>query len=124
MDKIQLEGMVFYGFHGVNPAEQELGQRFVVDLEVERDLRTAGLSDDLEDTVSYSRMYRLVKEVMEGPSRKLLENLAEAIAQRILDSFDVESVRVGVKKPDVPIKGSVLSHAGVEISRKRGRGGL
>ena len=122
MDKIQLEGMVFYGFHGVSAAEQEMGQRFVVDLEVQRDLRTAGLSDDLQDTVSYTPMYRLVKEVMEGPSHKLLESLAETIAQRVLDSFDVDAVRVKVKKPEVPIKGSVLSHASVEIFRQRGAG--
>ena len=119
MDKIQLAGMVFYGFHGASLAEQELGQRFVVDLEVERDLRRAGLSDNLDDTVNYSPMYRLVREVMEGPSRKLLESLAGAIAQRILENLDVDSVRVTVKKPEVPIKGSVMSYAAVEVFRER-----
>jgi dihydroneopterin aldolase len=118
-DKIQLEGMVFYGYHGVNPEEQALGQRFVVDLEVERDLRAAGLSDDLRDTVNYSHLFRLVKEIMEGPSHKLLESLAEDIAQRVLDGFDVDSVRVRVKKPHAPMKGSILSHASVEIYRER-----
>ena len=122
-DKIQLEGLVFYGFHGISPAEQELGQRFVVDLEVQRDLRPAGLSDDPADTINYSRMYRLVKEIMEGPSRKLLENLAEAVAQGILENFDVASVRVKVKKPEVPMKGSILSHASVEIFREGGAAG-
>ena len=122
MDKIQLAGMVFYGFHGVSPAEQELGQRFVVDLEVQRDLRAAGLSDDPEDTVNYSRMFRLVKEIVEGPGRRLLESLAETIAQGILESFDVDSVRVSVKKPEVPMKGSILSHASVEIFRERSGG--
>ena len=118
-DKIQLKGMVFYGFHGVSPEERELGQRFVVDLEVERDLRAAGLSDDPQDTINYSRMYRLVKEVVEGPGRKLLENLAETIATGILENFEVDSVRVVVKKPEVPMKGSILSHASVEITRGR-----
>ena len=123
-DKIQLEGLVFYGFHGISPAEQELGQRFVVDLEVQRDLRPAGLSDDPADTINYSRMYRLVKEIMEGPSRKLLENLAESVAQGILENFEVAAVRVRVKKPEVPMKGSILSHASVEIFREHGSGGL
>ena len=118
-DKIQLQGMVFYGFHGISPAEQELGQRFVVDLDVQRDLRSAGASDDPEDTVNYSRMYRLVKEVMEGPSRKLLENLAETIAQGILEGFDVGAVRVKVKKPEVPMKGSILAYASVEVFRQQ-----
>ena len=119
-DSIRLAGMVFYGFHGIDPAEQELGQRFVVDLEVETDLRPAGRSDDPADTVNYSRMYRLVKETMEGPSHKLLESLAETIAAGILEGFAVDSVTVVVKKPEVPMKGSILSHASVEISRRRG----
>ena len=119
VDKIRLEGMVFYGFHGVNPAEQESGQRFVVDLEVRRDLQVAGASDDPADTINYSQFYRLVKEVVEGPSRKLLENLAETIAEGVLDGFDVDDVTVRVKKPEAPIKGSVLSYAGVEIFRDR-----
>ena len=111
--------MVFYGFHGANPAEREVGQRFVVDLEVHRDLCPAGLSDDLADTVSYTRFYELVKEILEGPSRNLLENIAETIAQRVLEGFEVEAVKVRVRKPEVPIKGSVLDHASVEVFRER-----
>ena len=122
MDKIQLEGMVFYAHHGVSLAERELGQRFVVDLEVERDTRAAGLSDDPEDTVNYARMYTLIREIMEGPSRNLLESLAEAIAGRVLGEFDVESARVRVRKPEVPLKGSILAHAGVEVLRRRDAG--
>ena len=118
-DKVRLEGVVFYGFHGVSKSEQELGQRFVVDLEVERDLGIAGCSDDINDTVSYVDLYKLVKEIMEGPSRHLLENIAETIAQRILDLHQVESVRIEIKKPEVPIKGSVLDHASVEILRRK-----
>ena len=121
-DKIQLKGMVFYGYHGVSPAEQELGQRFVVDLETQRELGVAGLSDDPEDTVNYSRMYRLVREIMEGPSRRLLESLAETIAQRVLADFDVDAITVRVKKPEVPMKGSILDYAAVEIFRERGAG--
>ena len=118
MDKIQLHRMVFYGSHGVSTAEKELGQRFVVDVEVHTDLRPAGLSDDLHDTINYSDLYRIVKEVMEGPSRNLLESLAETLARPILDNFNVDSVRINVRKPEVPIKGSILSHAGVEIIRQ------
>ncbi len=118
-DSIQLKGMVFYGYHGANPEEQKLGQRFVVDLEVRRDLRPAGLSDNLDDTVSYAALYRVVKEVVEGPSRNLLESVAETIAQRVLDGYDVDAVRVKVMKPEAPIKGSVLQHAAVEVFRER-----
>ena len=110
--------MVFYGFHGVVPAEQEVGQRFVVDVEVEKDLTVPGASDDIRDTLNYSRLYRAAKEIIEGPSRNLLENLAAAVAERVLE-YEVDSVRVKVKKPEVPIKGSVLSHAAVEVFRTK-----
>ena len=119
LDKIQLMGMVFYGYHGVAPAEQEIGQRFLVDLVVYRDLSQSGRSDDLHDTVSYSHLWRAVRQVIEGPPRKLLENVAEAVAKSILDGFDVDAVRITVKKPEVPMKGSILNHAAVEIFRER-----
>jgi dihydroneopterin aldolase len=61
----------------------------------------------------------MVKEIVEGRSRNLLENVAEAIAGGVLDQFDVDAVRVGVKKPEVPMKGSILDYAGVEIYRER-----
>lgn len=118
-DKILLEGMVFYGFHGASSAEQEVGQRFVVDLEIHRDLRRPGISDNLVDTVSYSKLFKLAKQVVEGPRRKLLEKVAETIAQRTLDEYPVDAVRVKVMKPEVPIKGSILAHAAVEIFRER-----
>ena len=118
-DMIELKGMVFYGFHGASAAEQEVGQRFVVDLEVRRDLSVAGRTDSLVDTVSYSRLYKVSKGVLEGERRKLLENVAEALAGLVLAEFDVESVMVRVKKPEVPMKGSILDYAAVEISRHR-----
>ena len=110
--------MTFYGFHGVNPAEKELGQRFVVDLDIFTDLTTAGRTDDLGDTVDYTEVYRAIEEIVEGPSRNLLENVAAAIAQRVLTNHDVEAVRVRLRKPEVPMKGSILTHAAVEIFRE------
>ena len=119
MDKIEVKGMVFYGFHGNSEAEQEVGQRFIVDLEVSKDLAPAGRSDDLDDTVSYTDLYKAVKEIVEGPARKLLESVAADIADAVLKNFDVEAVRIAVRKPEAPIKGSILSHAGVEVVRHR-----
>ena len=119
-DRIFLKGMVFYGYHGATPQEKELGQPFVVDLELEVDLKAPGASDDLRDTVDYSRVYRAVKETVEGPSRNLLESLAEEVAQELLRTFSLDGVRVRVTKPHVPIKGAVLEGAGVEIHRRHG----
>jgi dihydroneopterin aldolase len=120
MDKIRLSGMRFYAFHGASPEERALGGPFSVDLEVEADLRRAGQSDDLGDTVNYTHLYRAVREVMEGTRRNLLEALAEAIAARLLSEFPVASTRVRVSKLAPPIKGAVLAEASVEVYRQRG----
>ncbi len=118
-DKILLESMTFYGYHGVDPAEKELGQRFIVDVEITRDLRVPGESDDLADTINYAEVFRAVREVMEGPSRDLIESVAETIAGKLLDAFETPSVRVKVMKPEAPIKGAMMRHAAVEIVRTR-----
>ena len=118
-DRIVLEGMRFYGFHGVNPEERVLGQEYLVDLAVEMDLGPAGVSDRLEDTISYAHIYRAVRDVMEGEPRNLLEAAAQSIADRLLAEFPVDSVSVSVKKPHPPIRGSVIENATVEIYRRR-----
>ncbi len=116
-DRIILEGMQFYGFHGVNAEERALGQSYIVDLTVELDLTGPGASDRLEETVSYAHLYRTVQEVLEGRSRNLLEATAHGIALKILAEFPVDGVHVRVKKPRPPIRGSVIDNASVEIYR-------
>jgi dihydroneopterin aldolase len=118
-DRIILEGMQFYGFHGANPEERALGQSYMVDLVVELDLRKAGASDSLEDTVSYPQLYRTVQHVLEGESKNLLEATAQAIANKVLADFPVQAVHVSLKKPRPPIRGSVIDNAAVEIYRVR-----
>jgi len=122
-DEILLEGMHFYAYHGVNPEERSLGQRFMVDVILAVDLRPAGQSDHLDDTVSYSAVYKLVRRIVEGEPRNLIEAVAESIASHILESFPpVEHVTVTVRKPEVPMKGSMLDAAGVRLSRSRSDG--
>ncbi len=124
-DKILLEGMEFYAYHGVNESEKTQGQRFIVDVEMTADLSRASETDDLEDTVNYSHVFRSIKEIVEGPSRDLIEAVAGEIAGRVLRDFPVEQIRVKVGKPDVPLKGAKLKGAAVEITRRRdpGHGG-
>ncbi len=118
-DRIMLQGMQFYGYHGVNPEERVLGQRYVVDLTADLDLSRAGQSDRLEDTVSYSHIYRTVRAVMEGEPRNLLESAAQAIADRLLAEFPLDAVSVTVKKPNPPVRGSSIELAAVQIYRTR-----
>lgn len=119
-DEILLEGMRFYAYHGVNPEERSLGQRFTVDVALAVDLRRAGKSDDLAATVSYSDVYKLVRRIVEGKPRNLLEAVAEATAAAILAEFpQSEQVTVTVRKPEAPLKGAMLDAAAVRITRAR-----
>jgi dihydroneopterin aldolase len=122
-DRVFLEGMIFYAYHGVNPEENALGQRFIVDVALSRDLRAAGTSDDLAQTTSYSAVYKLVRAEVESGPYRLIETVAERIAARVLDAHPaVEAVVVRIRKPDVPIKGSIFAAdgaVGIEIRRTR-----
>lgn len=117
-DKIVLRNMVFYGYHGVFPAEKELGQRFEVDVELVTDLSRAAQADDLDaGVINYVDVYTLVKEIVEEREFNLIEALAETIAQEILSAHDVDEVTVRVRKPEVAI-GGVLDCVEVEIVRR------
>jgi 7,8-dihydroneopterin aldolase/epimerase/oxygenase len=119
-DRVLLEGMVFHGRHGTLPAERELGQPFVVDLELRLDLRPAGLSDDLAQTVDYSGVHRRAREIVEGEPVNLTETVAERIATAILEDHPpVEAVRVRVAKTHVRLGDTVLAGAAVEVLRRR-----
>ena len=72
MDLITLKEMAFYGYHGCMPEENKLGQRFIVDMHIEADLREAGRTDDLSKTINYAEIYQDVKAVVEGEPVKLL----------------------------------------------------
>ena len=120
-DQIILKGMMFYGYHGVNPEERLVGQKFVVDVTVECSLLKPSLSDMVSDTVSYSDLFKTVKSIVEGPPHNLLESVAKNISDSILLSYDVESISVTIKKPDVPINGANLDYAGVTLTRTKGK---
>jgi dihydroneopterin aldolase len=116
---IELISLVLFGHHGYLEAERRLGQRFLVDLWADVP-ETAGASDDLDDTVDYRKLAALVREVFAGQERLLLEGLAGAVADGVLERFSkVERVRVRVRKPDVVLEPSV-EHAAVIVERSRG----
>ena len=118
-DQIILTGMEFYGYHGVNPEEKQIGQKYLVDLTISVDLRKPGESDQIDDTISYTDLYKTTKHVMEGDSHDLIESLAQCIAKNILITFPVDSVSVSVVKPHPPIKNSLITHAAVTIHRDK-----
>jgi len=121
-DRIILTNMVFPGRHGVGEAERASAQPFEVDVEVVCDLAAAGRADDLALTVDYGEVFRICRAVVEGPSKHLVEALAEEIAERVMalgPEPRASEVVVRVRKPAVPLAG-MLDHAGVEIVRRRG----
>ena len=117
VDRILLEGMSFQGRHGVRAAEREQPQEFKVDVEVDCDLIRPGISDRIEDTVDYTKVRAIAKEVIEGESQKLLETLAARIADRVLQLEHVGGVSVRIAKRPESMQPIVA--AAVRINRTR-----
>ena len=117
-DKIIFKGMRFYGRHGWLTAERELGQWFEVDLEITADLSAAGASDEIEDTVNYTKIYGRVKTVMEGPPVSLIETLAARLIEACFVFSQVKKVKVLLKKPQAPL-GGPMDYAAVEMERDK-----
>ena len=120
-DRIVLANMRFEARHGVHEWEQVTPQPFEVDVELVLPLQPAGRADDLDQTIDYGKAYEVVRRNVATRSFRLLEALAEAIAQELLASFEVSEVTVRVRKPAVKL-GGPLDYAGVEIRRQRATG--
>ena len=116
-DVILLEGIQVPAALGVTVAERRMRRPVALDLEVERDLRAAGRSDRIRQTIHYKRVFEVVEDVASNQEHKLVEALGERIARAVLSKFDADAVTVTVRKPK-PIAG-VLDHAGVRIRRTR-----
>lgn len=118
-DRILLTDLAFYGYHGVMLEENKLGQRFRIDLECGVDLKKAGRSDDVTETVSYADIYDLVKSATEDTRYKLIEALAQHIVDRLFETFErIEWVRICIRKPEAPIP-AVAGEFAIEIRRER-----
>ena len=119
MDKIILRDVEIYGCHGVAPEEKVNAQPFVIDIEMETDLTEPGRTDNLEDTVSYSAVNKLITQIVQGTSFNLVERLAEELCSAILENYGkIGKVKLCVKKPQAPMKGT-FKWVGVEIERSR-----
>lgn len=120
MDKIIIKDLKLFAYHGVNPEEKRDGQTFYLDITAEVDLKKAGESDNLDDTVSYAKMLKTARAVFTAEKYDLIEKAAEVTASEILESYaQVKSVTVLVKKPEAPIKAD-FGYVAVEITRSRG----
>jgi dihydroneopterin aldolase len=118
--KVKLNNIRVYAHHGCLEEEAVIGSAYRVDLEVTADLNRAALSDDLDHTVDYVQLNRIVKEEMKQRS-KLLEHVAQRIMDRILKEIDlVEEVGIWVSKINPPLGGDVeMVSIHLRASRKK-----
>jgi dihydroneopterin aldolase len=100
---VEVTGLSLFTRHGVTEAERELGQRLLIDLSLELADCDAMITDRVEDTVDYADACEQVALAAQERSYKTLERLCAAIADRLLDRYSAESVRVKVTKPEPPI---------------------
>jgi len=110
--------MSFYGYHGVSPAEKEIGKRFTVDVDMVFDTRRAAKSDNLADTINYEDVYQIVGDYITGNTFHLTETVAEGIADLVFERFEPEALIVRVRKNTPPFPGH-LDY--IEIETKRGK---
>jgi dihydroneopterin aldolase len=117
-DILKLKNMTFHAYHGVWEEEREIGQRFEVDVELTLETSKAAKSDKLKDTVDLYAVFETVEKVLSGGKFRLLETMAEKIAQDILGQFHIEGILVRVRKPHAPIRG-IQDGIEIEIFRSR-----
>jgi dihydroneopterin aldolase len=116
-DTIRLRNMRFYAYHGLFPEEARLGQRFEVDVDLIGDFARAGRDDDLEQSINYADVYKIVEDVVTQRRFKLVEALAEHLAEAIGSSHAPISLVVRVRKPHPPVPGD-FDGIEVEIQRR------
>ena len=121
MDKIRIDGLEIFANHGILEAEKILGQKFLVSAELELNLRNAGLTDDIQQTVNYAEICAGIIKVVKQETYYLIETCAEKIASYILQNYPrIKAVCVIVEKPWAPIRQSVRNIS-VQIYRKRSK---
>jgi 7,8-dihydroneopterin aldolase/epimerase/oxygenase len=118
-DTIFITGVVVHARHGVMKHETEVGQRFVIDLELHTDLSESSRTDRLADTVSYSHVVETATDAFKNANYKLLERAAGSVADAVLAAFPrIQAIKVTVHKPHAPIA-EIFEDVGVVLTRGR-----
>jgi dihydroneopterin aldolase len=121
LDRINIERIGVFAYHGVYEEEGRLGQRFYISIDAGLDLAPAGRADDLTQSVSYADIAARVQEISVGHRFRIIEALAEAIAQDLLHSFPrIEEIKICVEKPNAAVA-AILDTIRVTLHRTRKR---
>ena len=119
MDKIIVKDLRIFAYHGVNVEEKLHGQNYDIDITAEADLSAACRSDDLDDTVSYSKIIKRASYAFTAEKYDLIEKAAQEIADTLLLDFDkIKAVEVTIRKPEAPIRAD-FGYVAVSIRRER-----
>lgn len=115
--KVSLEGVRFFAYHGFYPEEQVLGTEFILDIETEAEVFSGG-EDDISNTVNYERLFQIASSEMAIP-RKLIETVAHEMLSQIRHEFlAVKTIRIKIKKMHPPLGGDVKNSA-IELTFNR-----
>lgn len=118
MGKVSLEGLEFFAYHGYYDEEQKIGNKYSVDISVYADLDEAAREDQLNETIDYEKLYKIITNEINRPSR-LLEHIGKRIMDAVMEKFPmVKAVEVSVSKYNPPI-GGVCHRAVVSLEQQR-----
>jgi dihydroneopterin aldolase len=117
MVTVELVGLEVFGHHGAREEERDAGHTFLFD--VAYDLGDAALSDRLEETVDYNAVAECIREVSDGHRFHLLEALAVAVADSVVERFPVDRVRLRVRKRGIRPGGLAVEHSAATVERRR-----
>lgn len=116
-DEIRIRGLKVFAHHGVYPEETRDGQNFFIDAVLTADTKKPGRTDALEDSTNYGEVCHFITEWMQQNTRKLIEAVAEGLAEALLLRYPLLSaVEIEVKKPEAPI-GLPFEFVSVRVKR-------
>ena len=119
MDKIIIKGLQLYAFHGVMESAKLHGQPFFIDLTAEANLNRVAVNDNIDETVNYAQLIRVVQNVFTSAKFNTIERAAQVICDAVLRNYPlVKRVNVVVKKPQAPVSCNV-EYVAVELERSR-----
>ena len=116
--EVELRGLSIYTHHGVSDAEQEIGQRLVLDISFDVPDCDAVLTDRIEDTIDYAEVADIVALAVTERSYRTLERLGNVVAERLMERYGCDTVRVRAAKPEPPLPLAVEEVA-VEVVHSR-----
>jgi dihydroneopterin aldolase len=113
--RIELRGLEVFGYHGVEADEQRLGQPFLYDVELE--VGDRGATDELARAIDYTEVAAAIRELSATRRFNLLEALATAMADMLMERFEPQSLRLRIRKPQVRPAGLAVDYSAVSIER-------